>query len=499
MICRGISPHRSLHFFIFRKGEIVLETRVLYGRKNIITDAVEITSKNVVQELEKAIRTHIFNRGEIDYLWNYYRGKQPILTREKDVRPEICNKIVENRANEIVSFKVGYLCGEPIQYIGRNADDRVSKGISQLNEMMFSENKPVQDKEIVEWQMICGTAYRLVLPDEIIDEDDAPFEMSTLDPRDSFIAYSSEVGNKPKMGVKYWTDEFGQNTYSVYSDKMFWKIKDGKIIDSKPHGLGMIPIFEYPANNAKQGAFEIVLPLLDELNNIASNRMDGIEQFVQSFIKFINCDIDEETFKALKEMGAIKVKSVDGSNADVDIVTSELSQSQTQVTKDDVYQSILTICGMPNRNGGSSTSDTGAAVLMRDGWTLAEARAKDSELMFKRADQNVLRLILKICRDTVGTPTEVCSLRLKDIDSQFTRRNYEAIQSKSQVLVSMLQQPKIHPRLAFESSGLFVDPERAYSLSMEYHEEQTKKAMEKAKKTDSDVDDTDDKTDIDEQ
>ena len=450
---------------------------MLYGRKNIITDAIEITDSNVVHELEKAMNVHTFNREEIAYLWRYYRGEQPILGRKKDVRPEICNKIVENRANEIVSFKVGYLCGEPIQYIGRNGDDIVSKGISQLNEMMFSENKPVQDKEIVEWQMICGTAFRLVLPDTPIDEDDAPFEMSTLDPRDSFVVYSSEVGNKPKMGVKYWTDEYGQNTYSVYSDKKFWKIKDGKIVESKAHGLGMIPIFEYPANNSKQGAFEIVLPLLDELNNIASNRMDGIEQFIQSFVKFINCDIDEEGFKALKEMGAIRVKSIDGTNADVDIVTSELSQSQTQVTKDDVYQSILTICGMPNRNGGSSTSDTGAAVLMRDGWTLAEARAKDSELMFKRADQNVLRLILKICRETVGTPVEICSLRLKDIDSQFTRRNYENIQSKAQVLDMMLKNPKIHPRLAFAHCGLFSDSEEAYSTSEKYYIENSTTSM----------------------
>lgn len=454
-----------------------METRVLYGRKTIKTDAIEITSANVVDELEKAMRTHTINRGEIEYLWNYYCGKQPILAREKQVRPEICNRIVENRANEIVSFKVGYLCGEPIQYVGRNGEDVVSKGVSQLNEMMFSENKPAQDKEVVEWQMICGTAYRLVLPDSPIDEDDAPFEMYTLDPRDSFVVYSNEVSNKPKMGVKYCTDEYGTHTYSVYSDKHFWKIRDGKIIDESPHWLGMIPIFEYPANNAKQGAFEIVLPLLDELNNIASNRMDGIEQFVQSFIKFINCDIDEEQFKALKEMGAIKVKSADGNNADVDVVTTELSQSQTQVTKDDVYQAILTICGMPNRNGGSSTSDTGSAVLLRDGWSLAEARAKDSELMFKKSEQNVLRLILRICRDTNGVPAEVSNLRLKDIALQFTRRNYEAIQSKSQVLVSMLQQPKIHPRLAFESSGMFIDPERAYSISMEYYEEQAKKVV----------------------
>lgn len=478
-------------------------TRNLYGRANIVTDALEITRDNVVEEIEKAMRTHIVNREEIEYLWNYYRGKQPILYRKKDIRPEICNKIVENRANEIISFKVGYLCGEPIQYICRNAENNVSVGISQLNEMMFSEDKATQDKEIVEWQMICGTAYRLVLPDTDFEEDgdDAPFEMSTLNPMDTYIVHSNDVKYKPLMGVKYSTDEFGQHTFSVYTDTMFWRIKDGKIVEEKTHILGMIPIFEYPANNARQGAFEIVLPLLDELNNIASNRMDGIEQFIQSFVKFINCDIDKEKFLELKDMGGILVRSIDGQNADVDIVTTELNQGQTQITKDDVYQAILTICGMPNRNGGTSTSDTGAAVLLRDGWSLAEARAKDSELMFKKSEKKVLRLVLKICRDTDGTPTEVSNLRLKDIELQFTRRNYEAIQSKSQVLVSMLQQPKIHPRLAFESSGLFIDPERAYSISMEYADEQAKKVIENTPTTDDDDTPTvdDDKNDIKEQ
>lgn len=456
-----------------------MNTRTMYGREMITTDATEITGSNIVSELEKAIVKHHRNRGEIEYLWDYYRGKQSILGRTKDVRPEICNKIVENRANEIVSFKVGYLCGEPIQYVGRSGEDAISEGISQLNEMMFSESKASQDKEVVEWQMICGTAYRLVLPDSPTDEDDAPFEMFTLDPRDAFIVYSNSIGNKPLMGVKYCTDESGISTYSVYTDKFFWKIRSQGILESQSHGLGMIPIFEYPANNARLGAFEIVLPLLDEINNIASNRMDGIEQFIQSFMKFINCDIDKEQFEELKAMGAIKVKSVDGQNADVDIVVSELNQSQTQITKDDCYQAILTICGIPNRNGGSSTSDTGSAVLLRDGWSLAESRAKDSELMFKKAEKNVLKLILKICRETEGTPAEICALRLKDIALQFTRRNYDNIQSKAQVLVQMLQQDKIHPRLAFAHCGMFSNVEDAYAQSMKYSEEMAQKSATK--------------------
>ena len=461
----------------------------MYGRRVITTDAIEITDANIVDELTKAMGEHGKNRAEIEYLWNYYRGKQPILQRTKKVRPEICNKIVENRANEIVSFKVGYLCGEPIQYVGRNGDESVSQAITELNEMMFSENKATQDKEVVEWQMICGTAYRLVLPDKSGEEDDAPFEMFTLDPRDTFVVKSSEVGNKPMFAVNYRVDSENNRICSVYSANKYWRIIDDKIIESKPHALGMIPIFEYPANNARLGAFEIVLPMLDAINTVASNRMDGVEQFIQSFIKFVNCDIDEEQFKALKEMGAIKVKSVDGSVADVSIVTQELNQMQTQTLVDYLYQTVLTICGMPNRNGGSSTSDTGAAVIMRDGWSLAESRAKDSELMFKQSEHEVLKLILRIIRDTTGLSEDIYNLRLKNISLQFTRRNYENVQSKAQVLVSMLQQNKIHPRLAFEHSGLFTDPESAYQLSKEYSEEQAKKALEMINNTTTEEDD----------
>lgn len=447
----------------------------IYGRRVITTDATEITSNNIVDELNNAFNEHGINRDEIDYLWNYFRGKQPILQREKTVRPEICNKIVENRANEIVSFKVGYLFGEPVQYVGRNSDEMVSQAIAELNEMMFSENKATQDKEVGEWQNICGTAYRLVLPDEAKSEDDAPFEMHTLDPRDTFVVYSTDVGNKPMFAVKYRTDKENRRIASVYSSNWYWKLIDDKIVESKAHSLGMIPIFEYPANNARLGSFEIVLPLLDAINTVASNRMDGVEQFVQAFIKFINCDITSEDFEKLKDMGAIKVKSTDGQQADVDIVTNELNQMQTQTLVDYLHQTVLTVCGMPNRNGGSSTSDTGSAVVFRDGWSDAETRAKDSELMFKKSEQEVLKLILRIIRDTRGLSDAIYKLRLSDIDSRFTRRNYDNIQSKSQVLVSMLQNDKIHPRLAFTSCGLFCDAENAYQMSMDYHDKQVVK------------------------
>ena len=441
-------------------------TKHFSGRRAITSCVDTVDESNVLDVLKEVMGIHNINNAEIDYLWRYYRGEQPIRYRKKEIRPEICNKIVENRANEIVSFKVGYLCGEPIQYVSRSSDEKIVEQINLLNEMMFSEDKDAKDQELVEWQMICGTAFRFISPDNKGELENAPFEIYTLDPRDTFIVYSEDIGNKPLMGVKIGRNKDRDVRYSIYTDKMYFLIENMKILESKPHPLGVIPIFEYPANNARLGAFEIVLPLLDAINNIVSNRLDGVEQFIQAFIKFVNCDISKDEYKEFLELGAIKVKSVDGQKADVDMVTTELNQEHTQTLKEDLYNAVLTICGMPNRNGGSSTSDTGTAVLLRDGWSLAEARAKDSEHMFKKSEKKMLKLVLRICRDCADF-----DLQLKDIAMKFTRRNYEAIQSKSQVLVSMLQQPKIHPRLAFLHSGLFTDAESAYAMSKEYYEE----------------------------
>ncbi len=442
-------------------------SRQFSGRKVIYSSESEITSENVIEVLKKAMSVHLTNSSEIDYLYRYYRGNQPILQRVKQVRPEINNKIVENHAIEIVDFKKSYVFGEPIQYVRRGESEEISEKITQLNEYMFAEDKAAKDKELAEWFYIGGTSYRMVLPDEFagVDPDDSPFEIDTLDPRYAFVVYNNGFGKKPLMGVKYIETEENQRIFSVYTKDMYYEIIDDEIVDSEPHVLGDIPIIEYPANSARLGAFEVVLPLLDALNNIASNRMDGIEQFVQAFMKFVNCDIDKEQFAALKDMGALKIKSDSNNPADVDIVSKELNQSQVQVTKDDIYQMVLIICGMPDRKGGNrSTGDTGQAVLLRDGWGAAEARAKDTELMFKSSEKRFLRLVLRIIRDTANL-----NLRLSEIDIKFTRNKTDSLLVKSQGLQNQLE-AGIHPQIAIAHCGLYSDPEQVYLDSREYLE-----------------------------
>lgn len=447
----------------------------LNGRRMILTDETEVNIGNVVQILRKALPYHWKNRSEISYLWSYYKGRQPILNRVKEVRPEITNKIVENRANEIVSFKSGYLIGEPLQYVSRGNAENIADAINQLNEFVFAEEKPAKDKELADWFHICGTSFRMVLPDEMAGEDDeSPFEIYTLDPRNTFVVYNNGLGNKPILGVKYVVDENGVVHYSCYSDHEYFEIVESKVVSYDTHILGEIPIIEYPLNMARIGAFELVIPLLDAINLTDSNRLDGVEQFIQALMLFHNVDISSEDFDELRERGAIKFKDIDPQlKAEINYLVSNLNQGETQTLVDHMYQTVLTICGMPNRNGGSSTSDTGSAVIMRDGWSAAEARAKDSELMFKKSERIFLKVVLNICRTLADMDLKVCNVEIR-----FTRRNYENILQKAQVLDLMLKNNKIHPRLAFEHCGLFVDSDLAYTLSAEYAEEQEQKAQE---------------------
>ena len=447
-----------------------------FGRKVIKLNADEVTEDNIVDLLNQALMTHDFNSRQIDYLWNYYKGKQPILAKIKDYREDINNKVVVNRANEIVSFWTGFLCSSPIRYVARKGSEDVSVAIEAINDMMNAENKDRKDFELITWLIVCGTAYRYLMSREPKDDyDNAPFEIETLDPRDTLVAYSNRIGHRQLFSCTYWNDENDIPVYGCYTDDWYYEISGGVIVRSEPHYHGRNPIVEYPANFARLGIFEVVLSLIDAGNQIESDKMDALEQYIQGFVKFVNCEINEEEFKKFMKLGAIMVNSHEGNVADVDYVATELSQSDTQVQSENIYNMILTICGMPNRNGGSSTSDTGSAVIFRDGWANAESRALAIQNMFKGAEVNMLKLCLKILKDKTipgiseEIKTAIEKLTLRDIDIQFTPQNYANIQSKVQVLTQMLGEPKVHPRYAFELSNLFTDPENAYLQSEDYY------------------------------
>jgi hypothetical protein len=213
--------------------------------------------------------------------------------------------------------------------------------------------------------------------------------------------------------------------------------------------------------------------MLDAINKIQSNRIDGIEQFVQAFIKFVNCDIDEDTFLKMCKIGAIKVKTVNPSmKADVGMVSSELSQEQTQIAKDDLYRNMLIIEGMPSREQNTG-GDTGQAVYLRNGWDFAEQRAKIDEPVTVKAEKEFLRVVLNILK----TKQQIVNLSIADIEVKITRNKTDNMLVKAQALIYLLEKG-IHPKIAIKTCDLWGDPEKVYNLSKPYLDGLYKTAQE---------------------
>lgn len=471
-----------------------------FGRRKLLSSYTksEINEKILAEILPQVLREHEANANEIDYLYRYYKGEQPILEKEKVVRPEINNITLENHAFEIVEFKKSYVYGEPIQYVQKGEKDgkKINPEISLLNKFMESEDKSSLDKELAEWQYIAGTAYRWTETDEKDEEDEAPFELSVPDPRRTFVVYHNGIKEYPLFSgyISYFSKNIMTNeriptvvnyrVVTIYTDDAKYMFSEEEKKDEFKIMPQAIPIsedmvtkyplvvkgqriIEYPLNNARLGLIELVMSDLEAINKIKSADLDGIDQFIQSLLVFVNQEVDIQTFRKLVAEGAIQVTSSDPNKpADVKLLTNQLTHTETKVVSDDRYESLLSIVGIPRLNHKASGGDTGQARLLGEGWTMADERAKQDELSFKKSERKMLKLVIDICK----YKNKLVDLKLSDIDIKFTRNKSDNLLVKTQGLMNM-QTAQVPPEVAFVTCGLFSDPNDVYQKGKEYYGE----------------------------
>jgi SPP1 family phage portal protein len=243
----------------------------------------------------------------------------------------------------------------------------------------------------------------------------------------------------------------------------------------------MIPIIEYPANNARMGDFEQVITLLNAINTVTSNRVDGVEQFVQAILCLEGMQVqpekdqsqaDAETafLNQVREVGGMMIPA--GSKAYY--LTQELNQEQTETLVQSMYNRVLAIVGIPNRNfSDRATSDTGSAVILRNGYSETEARARVRENYFRKSERCLLNLMITLCNALAGT-----DLVSSNVDIRFPRRNYTNDSANVTNLISMLSSDWITPEFAYAHSNMCADPHHEFLLAKKWHEEQESAEVE---------------------
>lgn len=453
--------------------------RMMFGRRQLFTDFDKVDERNIVEALQAIRPYHGSNKLDIEYLERYLRGDQPILHRIKKIRGDITNNTVINNAITIYKFWTSYSLAEPIVYVSRNNKRGVTGGVQKLNEYMFLAHNQRVNKKLFSDFYTGGVAYRFVYPNPDYDgqEDESPFYTCAMDPKSTFVVYrnSAKKDDKPVFaGSCVKVNE--KTVYDVFTKDLHITVVDDKVKSVERNALEAIPIIEYLNDELRMGAFEPVLTIMDSINELESNRVEAVGQNVQHLTWLNNVNMEDEELEKLNrnQNAFVFTRSVDGqAPADIKTITIDLMQADQQVLSNNLTRDMTLITGMPSiGDGNTSDSSNNGSTLVRNGWSNAEARAKDTATLYNDSDERFVKIALRICNKLAGM-----KLSPANVECKFTRRNYEDVQSKMTVLTTALGCDKIHPKQAYQTCGLFPDPEEAYAQGMEWREIVQKEQM----------------------
>lgn len=448
----------------------------LYGRRDIYTANEQLTQENILTEVNYALGYHFRNVFEEQYLYWYRRGFQPVVNRSKERNSFVLNKVAVNHAQEIVDFKNGYLLQEPTFYVSRNA---VSKGkVDTLNEYLYRSGKQAADNVVADWFHMVGKGALYVEP---TDDNEIPLRAYALDPRSAFVVKSFRPGNRPVYGVNVviadkdmFVDVYTEDTVfrlkGAYmglptTDRPMYQTTANQVLSIEPNRLRHIPIIEYRYNSVNMGAFEGVCSILDAINQVQSDRVDGVDQFIQSLAIAVNCEFPEDTTAAdIRKAGMIALRSIGENKADFKILSEELNQDQTQTLIDNLYEQALRICAMPTASkvGHGTYDSTGQAAIFNNGWEQAAACARNTEDLFRESNRYFDEILIDVLKRK-----GILDISLIDFELNFVRNETANTQSKAQAAQTMMAMG-LHPELALKKSGLSSDPVSDVKMSEKY-------------------------------
>lgn len=481
------------------------------GRVQLFTDEPEITYENVIDILGKAMPDHELNATRIDYLLRYEAGEQP-LKRKKVNRSEIDIHCVDNVANEITKFNIGYKWGVPITIVQRGEKDSgkedETKAISLLNECYESQSIRKKTQELARFVEITGVGYTYVgINNEWEDEADSYFTVDVLEPCTAFIIRSSYYrDSRPMLGVTYRQDRTGNRYFSCFSKDRRYEIKNlSEIINGEPTGkrtwqhdlrsgeenpLHKIPIIEWIRDFDRMGCFERQIDDMDCLNLIESDICNATDEAVQAIWHCNDVDFPTEIVKVTDENGEETEKEIikkphnnewlqtfttqDGKTPFVTPLSSNFDYEGNlnyAITKRAL---ILQKADVPSR-GGSSGGNTGLALDTASGASNTEAIASAQQNITEGCKMEEIKVALAAIQESpfVEPDNPLLKLKPKDVQASVKRNKQYELSTKANVY-STLVSHGINGYHALRVCNMFDDVNQVYIDSKELIDEYQK-------------------------
>ncbi|MGN0961429.1 MAG: phage portal protein [Christensenellales bacterium] len=479
--------------------------------------------------LPSIISTHQENARKIEFLYNYFLGKQDIRLKERRYKIDAYNnnRITENHAYRQVEFKVGFLTGEQRDYThkaGSSSDD-----LLYLDRYFTDCNFYAKDKQLKRWIYATGigTTYtkpkldiivydgidkltgnkkvRFATKEDGFDIDfNAPFNYSVIDPKKNFVVYSSGFDKEPLFCVsivdidisnendispkqaKQVLIETRYATFIIESDaNLGTYIRDTSKIKTNIKTLAYLPMVEFSTNDDRMGIIELNRELFNSINTFRSAIADMVVDSANAILVFKNVDIEADQVQAMKQAGAIIINdaqnSKNGGEADLKTIRVEIPFDGLNSYIDQLLTNCYDIAGVPLASGQvTSGGDTGQARLLGGGWNNAYIMINNDITTLKGYDYEQLKLILLLCKQVPNCQLDKLYASQIDINYHINQSDNYLVKTQGMLNMYSMNFPK---KYILKSNGMFDDID---TIAGEWEELDTK-AKEIAKTSEEEI------------
>lgn len=470
-----------------------------YGRERIILDYPEVTPQNLFEVMQKALGIHNGNARDCDYLINYWLGDQDILSRVGGGTSNINNQTVVNFAFPITREIVGYTYGSPTEFIPKKME--YQEDISRLSDMYNYEDSHSVDICSGIYASVCGLGYMITLPSKDISKDmtpDIPIVHSYLDPRNTFVVQSPEVGNPVIMSCIRVVNKVTNDTdYTCYTNKYKFEFKnmDKSTLKVSANPIGMNPITMVENSLFLTGDWEQAIAVMNAQNQVTSDALNDIEGTIKSLLVILGAEFEDN------DVGLQKVKenrlltltrgNGDSSNLDAKFISPQLDSISVENIREYLEEARNIITGIPDRSANSSGGDTGMAVLNRDGWTDIEIVARLKEMFYKKAKKQQLSVGMQILKKLGMLREDVSPI---DIEISVGRHTTDNLQTKTQAFSTLMATGVIATIDALEMSCLTNKSREVVERGEEFRKQRQEEAKEMVQETNNDNQNNNDTT-----
>ncbi|MBP3541495.1 MAG: phage portal protein [Clostridia bacterium] len=289
-------------------------------------------------------------RSRLNELKRFYDGEHAIAQKWRG-KGAPNHRLWHDLPGYIVAMTSGYLAGEPIQY----SAEEEWKDFAALKAALRKSMSSSVDSELAADAAIYGKAVELYYADE-----NAVPRLCQASAENAFVVYDNTVEHAPLFGVML-TDrldaqyrKIGQRI-TVMTDR--WVIEMERKGQEKPveesrerHFFGHVPMTEFWNNEREKGDFEGVMSLIDAYDVLQSNRLNDKQQFTDALMVIYGATVEEDADgKTIQErLRETRTLEMPASDAKVEYLTKQLSESDTEVLKNGLKADIHKLCFVPD-------------------------------------------------------------------------------------------------------------------------------------------------------